>query len=152
MDGSLPNVDPGTAWSLYATDRGAADLKAQARAQTPQSQEAVARQFEALFLQMMLQSMRQASLADGILDNDDSKYYQQLFDQKVAQSLTARGGIGLAPAIARQLSTLVAADAAAAHVEDGAPRLQSGGDSPNRTDSGANYSSKSIKSYLQNIY
>ena len=44
----------------------------------------VAAQFEALFTTMMLKSMRQASLAEGIFDSNHSKTYREMADQQLA--------------------------------------------------------------------
>jgi flagellar protein FlgJ len=63
----------------------------------------VAGQFESLFLNMMLKSMRQASLADGIFDTSQSDMYQEMADQQLAMNLSSQGGLGLQDVIMRQL-------------------------------------------------
>ncbi len=63
----------------------------------------VAGQFESLFVNMMLKSMRQASLAEGLFDSDQSKMYQDMADQQLASDLSMRGGLGLQDVIMRQL-------------------------------------------------
>lgn len=63
----------------------------------------VAGQFEALFTGMMLKSMRQASLAEGIFDSSQSDMYRDLSDQQLAMDLSKKGGLGLQDAIIRQL-------------------------------------------------
>jgi flagellar protein FlgJ len=63
----------------------------------------VAAQFEALFTTMMLKSMRQASLAEGIFDSNHSKTYREMADQQLAMDLSQRGGLGLQDVIVRQL-------------------------------------------------
>lgn len=63
----------------------------------------VAGQFESLFLNMMLKSMREASLADGLFDSSQSDMYQDMSDQQLAMDLSARGGLGLQNVIIRQL-------------------------------------------------
>ena len=63
----------------------------------------VAQQFEALFLQMALKSMRQASMGDPIFDSNQSDMYREMFDQQTALSMTHGKGIGLADALVRQL-------------------------------------------------
>lgn len=64
----------------------------------------VAGQFESLFINMMLKSMRQASLADGMFDSSQSDMYQDIADQQLAMDLSSRGGLGLQDAILRQLT------------------------------------------------
>ncbi|NOQ81698.1 MAG: flagellar assembly peptidoglycan hydrolase FlgJ [Methylophaga sp.] len=63
----------------------------------------VAGQFEALFTGMMLKSMRQASLAEGIFDSSQSDMYREMSDQQLAIDISSRGGLGLQDAIIRQL-------------------------------------------------
>ncbi len=64
---------------------------------------AVAEQFEALFLQMMLKSMRDASLGDSMLDNDNTKTYQSMFDKQISIEMSKGEGIGLADMLVQQL-------------------------------------------------
>jgi len=55
---------------VYADFNGLANLKNQARKDSPEALKEVARQFEAIFLSNVLKSMRDAKLADGITDSD----------------------------------------------------------------------------------
>jgi flagellar protein FlgJ len=61
-----------------------------------------ARQFEALFMQEVMKSMRAATLAAGSLDNEGSKLGTEMLDQQFAQQLAGLPG-GLSDAIVRQL-------------------------------------------------
>ena len=89
-------------------------LKAAARMDKRASTSTVARQFETLFTQMMLKSMRSASLGSGILDSDQSKQYRDLADSQLAMSLSNRGnGLGIAKMLERQLLGHDVKDAAA---------------------------------------
>jgi peptidoglycan hydrolase FlgJ len=63
----------------------------------------VATQFEALFMQMVLKSMRDATPKSGLLDSSDQQMYTSMLDEQLAQKI-ATGGTGLADVIARQLS------------------------------------------------
>ncbi|NQZ53521.1 MAG: flagellar assembly peptidoglycan hydrolase FlgJ [Piscirickettsiaceae bacterium] len=64
----------------------------------------VAGQFEAIFINMMLKSMRQASLAEGIFDSNQNEMYREMSDQQLAMDLAGKGGgLGLQEAIIRQL-------------------------------------------------
>lgn len=89
---------------LYLDFKGISASRANATQDDPESLRKIAGQFEALFLQMMLKSMRDASLGDGILDSDHSKTYQSLFDKQIAMDLSQQNGIGLADMIVQQLS------------------------------------------------
>lgn len=100
-------------------------LKLKAKTAPDQAARGVAQQFEALFLSMMLKSMRDATPQDGLFDNDQTKLYNQLMDQTLAQKLSSGKGIGLAEVIARQLG----ANAGTAP-SDPLPRIPAGLASP----------------------
>jgi flagellar protein FlgJ len=89
--------------AIYTDFQGVAELKAKARSDAKGSLDEVARQFESLFTQMMLKSMRQAKLAEGIMDNKQTEHYQEMYDQQLAVHLSESGGIGLAEVIKQQL-------------------------------------------------
>ncbi len=99
-------------------------LKLQARRDPDKAAGAVAKQFEALFVNMVLKSMREATPQDGMFDNDQSRLYTSMLDQQLAQQLASRG-IGLAAALTRQLSREPAAaaldPAASLHQQDALP-------------------------------
>jgi flagellar protein FlgJ len=79
-------------------------LKGGLRKDDPQALKAAARQFEAVFLQMVLKSMRAATPQTGMMDSDQTRFYQELLDSQLAQVMSAKGGVGLAGVIERQLS------------------------------------------------
>jgi flagellar protein FlgJ len=61
-----------------------------------------ARQFEALFMQELMKSMRAAQMSSGLFDNDASRMGTEMLDAQIAQSFAGRPG-GLSDMIARQL-------------------------------------------------
>lgn len=64
----------------------------------------VAGQFESLFVQMLLKNMRATSFDEGgLLNNDQIKFYQQMFDQQIAVEATKGRGLGIADMLVRQL-------------------------------------------------
>jgi peptidoglycan hydrolase FlgJ len=69
---------------------------------SPQAINAVAQQVEALFLQMMLKSMRDASAADST-DSNEMGMYQDMFDKQVALSISQHGDLGIGRLLKRQL-------------------------------------------------
>lgn len=79
-------------------------LKGDLRKADPQALKAAARQFEAVFLQMVLKSMRAAAPQESMFDSDQSRFYQDLLDSQLSQVMSAKGGTGLAAMIERQLS------------------------------------------------
>lgn len=92
-----------TSAGVYTDFQGLARLRNASKDQSPEALRAVAKQFEALFMQMMLKSMRDASLGDGIFDTDQAKFYQEMFDKQISISMSERKGLGIADMIVRQL-------------------------------------------------
>ncbi len=90
--------------SVYTDFNGLAKLKQGAREQSPEAIKQVAKQFESVFMGMVLKSMRQAKLSDGILDSHQSEFYREMYDQQMAVNLAGKPGVGLADLIAKQLS------------------------------------------------
>lgn len=79
------------------------ELKAKA-GQDPQANlRPVARQVEGMFVQMMLKSMREALPKDGLFSSDQTRLYTSMYDQQMAQQMTAGKGLGLAEAMVRQM-------------------------------------------------
>lgn len=78
-------------------------LRQSAQQNSPEALNAAARQFEALFLNMLMKSMREATPQDGMFDSQQSRMYTSMLDQQVSQSLASRG-VGLADVLIRQLS------------------------------------------------
>jgi flagellar protein FlgJ len=102
---------------LYTDFGGLARLRAKASSQTDaangdgnnnnkaEATKEVAKQFEALFLQLMLKSMRDASQLSESTDSEQTRFYQDMFDKQVALDLSGKGdGIGLATMLERDLS------------------------------------------------
>ena len=88
---------------IYTDLQGLTQLKAQAKQHSPQALRAAAKQFEALFIQMMLKSMREAQPAQGIFDSDQMRTYQDLFDKQISLDMADRNQLGLADMMVKQL-------------------------------------------------
>ena len=82
-------------------------LQQAAKQNSPDAIKASAKQFEALFMNMIMKSMREATPQDGLLDNSETKTYTAMMDQKVSENLAKRG-VGLADVLFRQLSAKAA--------------------------------------------
>ncbi|MBC7208301.1 MAG: rod-binding protein, partial [Methyloversatilis sp.] len=90
--------------TLAADVRGLDVLRRAARDNSPEALKAAAKQFEAMFLQVVIKSMREASHGDELFGGQESKMYQDMLDQQWAQVMTEGGGTGLARVLERQLS------------------------------------------------
>ena len=78
------------------------DLKLQVRQGGSDSNRKVAREFEAMFLNMMLKGMREALPHSDPLDSDASRLGTSLLDNQISQNL-ANKGLGLADALVKQM-------------------------------------------------
>jgi len=78
-------------------------LRAQAKHSPDQALKAAAQQFESVFLNMMLKSMREATPQDGMFDSEQTRMFTGMLDQQLAQNMASRG-VGLADIMVRQLS------------------------------------------------
>jgi flagellar protein FlgJ len=88
---------------LAFDSKGLDGLKQSAREKSPEALKEAAKQFEALFMNMMLKSMRQAESKDSPFENEQSRMYTSMLDQQLSQNMSKRG-IGLADVLVRQLS------------------------------------------------
>ncbi len=91
-----------TSADIYTDFSHLAELRRQSR-QDDIALEEAAKQFEAMFLQMVLKQMRQASPGDPIFDSDRSRFYQEMHDKQLALHLSEGGSVGIADMIVRQL-------------------------------------------------
>ncbi len=90
-------------------------LQAQAGSDPKAAIQETAKQFESLFMQQLMKSMRQATMSSGLLDNSGTQMGTELLDTQFAQKLTGLPN-GLGAMIARQLERQMGAAATAAAV------------------------------------
>lgn len=92
--------------SRFALDtQGLGQLKLQAKTDPAAGVRPAAQQFEALFLGIMLKSMRDTLPKDGMFDNSTTEMYTSMLDSQLAQTLSKGKGIGLAEMLVRQMQT-----------------------------------------------
>jgi flagellar protein FlgJ len=94
--------------SLSFDARSLGDLKRSAASKQSGAIKETAKQFEVLFMNMLMKSMRDASPKDGMMNSSAGDMYVGMLDQQFAQKIAARG-TGLADVIARQLGGVGAA-------------------------------------------
>jgi flagellar protein FlgJ len=78
-------------------------LRRSAQKDSPEALKAAAHQFEALFMNMVMKSMRDATPQDSPFDSQQSRMYTSMLDQKISDKF-AGNGLGLADALMRQLA------------------------------------------------
>jgi flagellar protein FlgJ len=110
---------PGPLQALAGASAGAGDATSiqalrSAAARDPKAAiRETAKQFETLFMQQLMKSMREATLSSGMLDNSGTQLGNEMLDAQYASKMSGRPG-GLADAIARQLERQMGGGAAAA--------------------------------------
>ncbi len=97
----------------------------------------VAGQFASVFTHMMLKSMRQASLGDGLLDSQQSLFYRDMFDQQLALSLSSGDGVGIKQMLSEHLRNVTGIKASETGPE-GTAAEDAGSDGPAYTARRAN--------------
>src|SRR5260221_7639944 len=107
--------------NTYSDPNGLAALKKDPN--SPAALHAVAQQVDALFLQMMLKSMRDANAAAGEGDSNEMGLYQDMFDKQIALTMSQHQDLGLGSLLTRQIAARAAGGALPAPSDDhAAPR------------------------------
>jgi flagellar protein FlgJ len=88
----------------YTNIQGLDELRANVKKNPNAAKKEVTQQFEAILMQMMLKSMRDANqaFASDLFGSDQMGFYQDLFDKQLTLSLSNHG-IGIAEAIERNM-------------------------------------------------
>ena len=92
--------------------QGVDSLRRTVRSAPQEGMKQASKQFEVMFMQMMLKSMREATPSDGMLSSSQEKTYTSMLDQQLSQNLSGRG-LGLAEAMFTQLSRTMGGEALA---------------------------------------
>jgi len=95
---------------MYNDFQALGGLKKGAREKSPEAIKQVARQFESLFVQMMLKSMRDTVPENALSGSNAEKMYQEMYDKQLSANISSGRGIGLAKVIERQLGGDVDSD------------------------------------------
>lgn len=93
--------------TLAMDTRGVGALKQSAAAGSPEALKGAATQFEAMFINMMMKSMRDATPPDELNNNEQHKMFTGMLDQQMSQNMAKRG-IGLADMLIKQLGAQAA--------------------------------------------
>ncbi|QYK03971.1 flagellar assembly peptidoglycan hydrolase FlgJ [Shewanella zhangzhouensis] len=82
-------------------------LRAQAKADDKAALREVAKQFEGIFVQMLMKSMRDANAvfeSDSPFNSQYTKFYEEMRDQQMAVDMSQKGMLGLVDLMVQQLS------------------------------------------------
>jgi flagellar protein FlgJ len=142
-------VNPSALQGLNADARSIANLKNQAAHDPKSAIRQAAQQFESLFMQELMKSMRQSTLGTGMLDNEGSKLGTELLDSQLSTKMSGLPG-GLADVIARQLERQmgVPASGQASPQAAAAAALRTGAD-PAQVQKGLNNAQSFVKQHQE---
>ena len=87
----------------YLDFDGLGQLKGQARTDAKSAIKQTAQQFEALFLQMMMKSMRESIVKSEMSDSSTMETFEGMFDKEVSVQLAKKNSLGLADMLVRNL-------------------------------------------------
>jgi flagellar protein FlgJ len=140
---------PVSTTGLNADARSIANLKNQASSDPKSAIRQAAQQFESLFMQELMKSMRQSTLGTGLLDNEGSKLGTELLDSQLSTKMSGLPG-GLADVIARQLERQmgVPASGQASPQAAAAAALRTGAD-PAQVQKGLNNAQSFVKQHQE---
>ena len=93
----------------YLDFEGLGQLKGQARQDAKSATRETAQQFEAMFIQMMMKSMRESVMKSDLSENAPLETYQGMFDKEVSMQLAKRNSMGLADMLVKNLEQMEAA-------------------------------------------
>lgn len=108
----------------YLDFAGLGALRARAQSHEASATLEAARQFEGMFIQMMLQSMRAATVRSDLIESSTMDTYEAMFDRELSVALAGRGGFGLAEQIAGQVTQWQGQSAEAVFASRAAMQLQ----------------------------
>ena len=110
----MMTAQPLSSLSSLSSGNGSIEALRSAAARDPKAAiRETAKQFEALFMQQLMKSMREATVSSGMLDNSGTQLGTEMLDTQYAAKMTGLPG-GLTDAIARQLERQMGGGAAAA--------------------------------------
>jgi len=100
----------------YLDFEGLGLLKGQARQDAKAATRETAQQFEAMFIQMMMKSMRESVMKSDLSENAPLETYQGMFDKEVSMQLAKRNSMGLADMLVKNLEQMEAAKMSTADI------------------------------------
>ena len=99
-------TNPSTAAKSYSDFGALGELRGKAQRNDKTALRESAEQFEALFIQMMLKSMREANnvLKSDMFQSNALETFQGMYDKELSMSMAKRNALGFADVVVNQLS------------------------------------------------
>ncbi|MDR1646530.1 MAG: flagellar assembly peptidoglycan hydrolase FlgJ [Zoogloeaceae bacterium] len=90
--------------TLAGDVKSAQSLRSQMKNNPGAGVKAAAQEFEAMFLQMVMKSMRATMGEDTFMDSDSTRFFTGMLDEQMAKDISRAGGLGLAEILEKQLT------------------------------------------------
>jgi Rod binding domain-containing protein len=92
----------------YMDFSGLGELRGKAQRNDEQALRETAQQFEALFIQMMLKSMREANnvMKSDMVQSEALDTFEGMYDKEMSVQMSKRNSLGLADSLVRQVSQM----------------------------------------------
>jgi len=119
------SIDNNSTSKSYLDFAGLGELRGQAQQNQDKALKESAQQFEGLFIQMMMKSMREASMKDEENQSSGMETFENMFDKEISVQMAKRGAMGvadfMAKAVKQQIATPSAAEVLNARQTQGMP-------------------------------
>ena len=90
------SIDNNSTSKSYLDFAGLGELRGQAQQNQDKALKESAQQFEGLFIQMMMKSMREASMKDEENQSSGMETFENMFDKEISVQMAKRGALGVA--------------------------------------------------------
>ena len=110
------SIDNNSTAKSYLDFSGLGELRGQAQQNQDKALKESAQQFEGLFIQMMMKSMREASMKDEENQSSGMETFENMFDKEISVQMAKRGALGVADFIAKAVKQQIAATPSALEV------------------------------------
>jgi len=107
------SIDNNSTAKSYLDFSGLGELRGQAQQNQDKALKESAQQFEGLFIQMMMKSMREASMKDEENQSSGMDTFENMFDKEISVQMAKRGAMGVADFMAKAVKQQIATPSAA---------------------------------------
>ena len=110
------SIDNNSTAKSYLDFSGLGELRGQAQQNQDKALKESAQQFEGLFIQMMMKSMREASMKDEENQSSGMDTFMNMFDKEISVQMAKRGAMGVADFMAKAVKQQIATTPSALEV------------------------------------
>jgi flagellar protein FlgJ len=113
MSSSIDNTSNAKSYLDFS---GLGELRGQAQQNQDKALKESAQQFEGLFIQMMMKSMREASMKDEENQSSGMDTFENMFDKEISVQMAKRSAMGVADFMAKAVKQQISATPSASEV------------------------------------